>query len=143
MFKSLLLPVDLAARTGKRRTLEVAVDLQRHWQAELHFLAVVPDFGMSIVGAFFDDGFSARALAEVTKQLDQFCGENVPAGLTYRQHVAQGSIYDQILGAADSLKIDCIVMGSHRPARTDHLLGPNAARVVRHAPCTVVVVRDH
>ena len=142
MFKSLLLPVDLAAGTGKRRALEVAIDLQRHWQADLNLLAVLPDFGMSIVGSFFDDDFATKALAEVESQLDLFCSDNIPPGLTYRQHVAKGSIYDQILAAVDSLEIDCIVMGSHRAARTDHLLGPNAARVVRHAPCTVVIVRD-
>jgi nucleotide-binding universal stress UspA family protein len=33
-------------------------------------------------------------------------------------------------------------MGSHRPNMSDYLIGPNAARVVRHAPVSVLVVRD-
>jgi nucleotide-binding universal stress UspA family protein len=36
---------------------------------------------------------------------------------------------------------DLIVVGSHRPAMKDYLLGTNAARVVRHAHCSVLVVR--
>lgn len=33
-------------------------------------------------------------------------------------------------------------MAAHRPALKDYLLGPNAARVVRHSNCSVLVVRD-
>jgi nucleotide-binding universal stress UspA family protein len=65
----------------------------------------------------------------------------VPQGLRLHEHVAQGSIYDEVLRAARELGCDCIVMGSHRPELKDYLLGPNAARVVRHAPCSVMVVR--
>jgi nucleotide-binding universal stress UspA family protein len=34
-----------------------------------------------------------------------------------------------------------IVMASHRPEMSDYLLGANAARVVRHAKISVLVVR--
>jgi nucleotide-binding universal stress UspA family protein len=33
------------------------------------------------------------------------------------------------------------VVGAHRQDLKDYLLGPNAARVVRHADCSVYVVR--
>ncbi|SHL26145.1 Nucleotide-binding universal stress protein, UspA family [Roseovarius marisflavi] len=36
---------------------------------------------------------------------------------------------------------DCIVIGSHKPGISDFLLGSTAARVVRHAPCSVHVLR--
>jgi nucleotide-binding universal stress UspA family protein len=36
---------------------------------------------------------------------------------------------------------DCIIMGSHKPGLRDYFLGSTAARVVHHAPCTVVVLR--
>ena len=53
-----------------------------------------------------------------------------------------GTIYDEILAVADEIGADLIVMASHRPALRDYLLGPNAARVVRHAKQSVLVVRD-
>jgi nucleotide-binding universal stress UspA family protein len=34
-----------------------------------------------------------------------------------------------------------IVMNSHRPDLRDHLIGSNASQVVRHASCSVLVVR--
>ena len=36
---------------------------------------------------------------------------------------------------------DAIVIASHRPDLSDYLLGSTAARVVRHAQCTVLVLR--
>lgn len=36
---------------------------------------------------------------------------------------------------------DCIIMGSHKPELADYLLGSTAARVVRHAHCSVIVLR--
>lgn len=141
MFKSILVPVDLAAQTGKRRSLAVATDMAGRYDADLTVMTVIPDFGMSIVGSFFEEGFAERAMAEAAAKLRVFCAENVPAGLRLHEHVAQGPIYDAILKAARELGCDCIVMGSHRPELKDYLLGPNAARVVRHAPCSVMVVR--
>jgi nucleotide-binding universal stress UspA family protein len=35
-----------------------------------------------------------------------------------------------------------IIIGSHSPSMQDYLLGPNAARVVRHANCSVLVIRE-
>ena len=58
-------------------------------------------------------------------------------------HVLHGRVYDEIISAADRLGVDAIVMASHDPALSDYLIGPNAARVVRHARQTVLVVRDH
>jgi len=52
------------------------------------------------------------------------------------------SIYAEILGAAEEAEADLVVVGSHRPAMKDYLLGTNAARVVRHARCSVLVARD-
>ena len=52
------------------------------------------------------------------------------------------SIYAEILGAAEEAEADLVVVGSHRPAMKDYLLGTNAARVVRHARCSVLVARE-
>lgn len=36
---------------------------------------------------------------------------------------------------------DCIIVASHKPGLRDYLLGSTAARTVRHAPCSVHVLR--
>ncbi|MCV2874303.1 universal stress protein [Defluviimonas sp. WL0050] len=42
---------------------------------------------------------------------------------------------------ADEIGADCIVIGSHKPGLKDYFLGSTAARVVRHASCSVHVLR--
>jgi len=46
-----------------------------------------------------------------------------------------------IVDYAERHGVDCIVMHSHRPGLKDYFLGSTAARVVRHAPCSVHVIR--
>ena len=53
-----------------------------------------------------------------------------------------GHTYRTIIDYAVENGVDCIVMGSHKPGLSDYLLGSTAARVVRHAPCAVHVVRE-
>lgn len=37
---------------------------------------------------------------------------------------------------------DCILVGAHKPGLRDFFLGSTAARIVRHAPCSVHVLRE-
>jgi len=52
-----------------------------------------------------------------------------------------GNAYDEILRVAEADGASLIVIGAHKPDFRDYLLGPNAARVVRHSKCSVFVVR--
>ena len=52
-----------------------------------------------------------------------------------------GSVYDEVLKEAEAQKADLIVVGSHRPNWSTYLIGSNAANIVRHALCSVLVVR--
>jgi nucleotide-binding universal stress UspA family protein len=140
--KNILLPVDLADRKSWASALRVALDQVRLHGATLHVVSVLPDFGMSVVGGYFRKDYEKEALAGFSKALRDWVDTHVPDDITVRPHVLHGSIYDEILRAADKLEIDLIVIGSHRPELKDYLLGPNAARVVRHARQSVYVVRD-
>jgi nucleotide-binding universal stress UspA family protein len=67
--------------------------------------------------------------------------DRVPANLQVDCHVVHGTVYEKILELAAEVGADLIVMASHRPELKDFLIGPNAARVVRHAKISVLVVR--
>ena len=55
--------------------------------------------------------------------------------------VASGGVYHELLREATEWGADLIVVGSHRPVMSDYLLGSNAKTIVRHAQCSVLVVR--
>ena len=42
---------------------------------------------------------------------------------------------------ATEVNADCIIVGSHKPGMRDVFLGSTAARIVRHAQCSVHVLR--
>ncbi|MEL6206170.1 MAG: universal stress protein [Pseudomonadota bacterium] len=142
MFKTILLPVDLSAPSSWEKALPAALRLcQPEDGGVLHVITVVPDFGMSVVGTYFEPEFEEKAMHKVGEGLTDWVADHIPEGTEVHPHVTQGRVYDQIITAANQLKVDAIVMGSHRPELTDYLLGPNAARVVRHANQSVFVVR--
>ncbi len=142
MFKEILLPLDLGDVESSRKAVSAAIDLSRNEGTRLHPMCVVPGYSMSMVSQFFPEGFEEKSLAEAAKQLDEFIAKNIPSEISSQAIVANGTVYEEILRTAERIGCDLIVMASHRPELKDYLLGPNAARVVRHANCSVLVVRD-
>ncbi len=143
MYKSILVPVDLNQESSWKKALPAAIDLAQQNNGELHIVTVIPDYGMALVGSFSPPDHTKKALAAAQKDLSKFVADHVPSGVKVFDHVKQGTIYKRILRAADELNCSLIVMASHRPETQDYLLGPNAARVVRHATQSVFIVRDN
>ena len=143
MFKSILLPIDLNADASWLKALPTAATLCKAFGAKLHVMNVVPAFGSGVVANYFPQDFEEKTLQAAEKHLEEFGEQHIkPLGIEYEVHLAHGSIYREVLKADEKLDCDLIVMASHRPEITDYLLGPNAERVVRHASCSVMVVRN-
>jgi len=142
MFRQILVPVDLSDKHSWRKALPVAVSLCETFQARLHLLSVVPEFGLPMVGQYFPEGYEAKVRQQVAKQLKDFAAEQVPDAIRCQRIIAEGKVYQEILHGAQKVGADLIVMGSHRPELKDFLLGPNADKVVRHARISVMVVRE-
>ena len=139
MFKKVLIPVDLAVKEGAQTLLETAKALTHDWDCELHVATVIPNFGMAIVGSYFDEGFEAESVKAASQQLATAMAE---AGIDAQPHVLTGTIYDAVIGLGATLDADLIIIGAHQPELRDYLLGSNAARVVRHSKQSVLVLRD-
>lgn len=142
MYNTILLPIDLNEESSWKKALPTALELCKTFGAKLHVLTVVPDFGMAIVGSFFPEGYEKQALGEAEKALSGFVEANVPDDLEVTRDVGHGTVYEEVIATAKTIGADLIVMAAHRPGHADYLLGPNAARVVRHAECSVMVVRE-
>ncbi len=143
MFKKILLPVDINHDTSWKSALPRATEMAKAFGSELHLVAVVPDFGMAMVGEFFPQDFEEKALKKAKADLEKFASDHLPDGLQHELHLAHGSASDQILKMADKLGVDLILMASHRPDLfQDFLVGSNADRIVHHSPVSVLIVRD-
>jgi nucleotide-binding universal stress UspA family protein len=142
MYKNILLAIDLDDEASCRKPLLSAVELARKFGARLHVLTVVRE-----IEAILQARAATLAYEVIASDL-----ENRMAALIRRANASDlepnilithgASIYAEILGFAEEAGADLIVVGSHRPAMRDYLLGTNASRVVRHANCSVLVARD-
>ena len=142
MYRDILLPIDLNHESSWTKALPVALEYCRAFGSRLHVMTVVPDFGMTIVGSYFPEGFENSHRQEVDKQLHELLASKVPNDIKTQHIVAEGTPYKEIIGVAEQIDADLIVMASHRPELKDFLLGPNAERVVRHSKQSVLVVRE-
>jgi nucleotide-binding universal stress UspA family protein len=140
MYKTILVPVDLADPETSRPALDQAVALAEAGGGNVRLIyirSIMPVTYMEFVPPSFDLDQQREAeegLAEIAQ------GVALP-----RERVSSvvrlGSVYHEVLDEADKAAADLIVVGSHRPSMSTYLLGSNATTIVRHAKVSVLVVR--
>lgn len=143
MTKSVLCAIDISNGDLDASVLKQAARIADLDGAQLDVVTVLPDFGESWVSGFFEPSFHEKAVDDAHEQLVALCIESLGEARNdmIRHVVATGTAYQQILKTAEEAGSDLIVIGAHKPDLKDYLLGPNAARVVRHSTVSVFVVR--
>ena len=141
MFKTILVPVDLAEVDVAKPAIDKAIALADWSGASLRLVNIqplLPATYMDYVPSDFDEQqkqWAENAMKEMAAKVP------LPNGRVSTV-VRVGGIYPEILAEAEEWGADLIVIGSHRPAMSTYLLGSNAKTVVRHANCSVLVVRE-
>lgn len=136
MYKSILIPVDIGHDGIAADLVETAKALGG---ADTHYTVMFAmDVIPSYIAAEIPDSVMDENRDEVRKKLQDMVAK---AGLKAEVVVSSGHAASAILDHADSHGTDCIVIASHRPGLSDYFLGSTAARVVRHAQCSVHVFR--
>lgn len=142
MYKDILVPIDLSEESSWKMALPVVLDLAKAFNARLHVMTVVSSYGMSIIQQYFPMGSIEEVVTKANAHLHEFVKQHIPAHIEVQHIIAKGAVYECIIDTAEKIDADLIVMSAHRPELKDYLLGPNAAKVVRHSPRSVLVVRD-
>lgn len=99
----------------------------------LHVKEKIPSYAISYIPADYEADLKVAIRDRLEGLAAQF--EN-GAGVLIEGHSGQ-----TILEWAEANQVDCIVIMSHRPGLQDYFLGSTAGRVVRHAQCSVHVIR--
>ncbi len=141
MYRKILVPVDVSHPESGKIELGAAAKIVDGEKAEITLLSVIADVP-NLVAAQLPSGYVEKAVESANKQLGAIaenCG--LKAG-SYRTAVRDGVAHHEILEEAKQMGAELIIVASHLPGLTDYLLGSTAARVVRHAGCSVLVVRS-
>ena len=140
MYRNILVPVDLSQSDAGKASLTAALQLAETTGAKLHLLNVIADVP-NLVAVQLPADSTQMAMREAEERLAALAAELELAEGTYEIDVRHGTVYHELLSAAEAAGVDLIVIASHKPGLSDYLLGSVAAKVVRHAPCSVFVVR--
>ncbi|MBT8458338.1 MAG: universal stress protein [Boseongicola sp.] len=136
MFNKILVAVDPSFDDRQEEALATARKLASDTLAEITALTVLePMPGHLSVEVDHDTKVEAADNA-ATALRDRLGGAS-----EIRVFVRHGKAAHEIIEHATENDVDCIIVASHRPGLSDYFIGSTASRVVRHAPCTVVVLR--
>lgn len=135
--KKILVAVDVARDGGNDAVMRTARELSDAMGGELILLHVVEPLPGYIHAQIPNEALAQR-LFEIEKELKDLAERYKTSELVIRE----GAASTEILEYADSIHADLIVLHSHDPGISDYFLGSVAGRVVRHAHCSVHVVRQ-
>jgi len=140
MFKTILVPVDLGEIGTAQPALDKAAELAAASEGAvrlIHVRAIAPVTFMD----FMPPAFDQEQQDEAEKKLAKLAARVKLPAERVSAVVRLGSVYNEVLDEAEKTGADLVVIGSHRPSMATYLLGSNAATIVRHARCSVLVVR--
>jgi nucleotide-binding universal stress UspA family protein len=143
-FRRILVAVDFSASSA--RALELGVDLARASGAELQLLSCHPilvgGLALSPWGASEPVAWLRGLRDEITRRLDGWCRTAAPEGVACTTQTSDQEPAEAIVGAAERIAADLVVMGTRGNTGVKHLLlGSVAERVLRTAGCPVWVER--
>lgn len=142
--KSILVPIDFSEYSKK--ALRYAVRFAKEFGASLTLLHVFepliqPPEGYGVLQVPVIDGGALQK--EAAARLTSLAQEEIEELVPVKSVVRSGRPYNEIVMDAKERKVDLIIIATHGYTGLTHLLlGSTAERVVRHAPCPVLTVRE-
>lgn len=141
MYKKIVIAIDPAEPAFAGPALARAAQFSTDYGAALHLVAVMP-YVQGYVSEYLPPDFDAKAAGEVEQRLKGIAADlPVPADKVSVE-VRSGGVYHEVLEGAKAAGADLIMVSSHHPGLATYLIGSNAANIVRHADCSVLVVRE-
>lgn len=143
MYKNILVPVDVFDVGLADKALSHAKFLAQHSAGKIHLLHVIPAFSPVLTRGFIADArkMEDHLISTAKEKLAELSQKNALLSENVESHIRSGNIRDQAIALADELQAEVIIIGSRNPSIQTHLLGSEAASIVRYAHVPVFVVR--
>jgi universal stress protein A len=139
--RSILVPIDFSKSSQK--AFEYALPLARQFEGEITLLHAIepPPYAMDLSYIPMSEGFPT---ASIKQELAQLGNRIIEPELLKDVIVQVGTAFEVITSTARDCEVDLIVLTTHGKTGLKHVfMGSTAERVVRHAPCPVLVVRKY
>lgn len=141
-FKKILCPTDLSDPSYEG--LKAAAETAQHFSAELllvHVVAPIPAIAIPDAPSTMGIPLQIQELVQTAQKELSILINTRTRGIRVKPVVVEGIAAPQILRIAEENRVDLIVMSTHGQTGWRHLVfGSVAERVVREAPCPVLVI---
>jgi universal stress protein A len=139
--RNILVPTDFTDCSHK--ALSYALSFAKLFSAEILLLHVVESVPVTAQDAMLQSSMLTIALHEESETRLRRLQREIMADAPVNVMTCDGLPWQRIVDIAREKSIDLIVAGTGRhTGLTRVLLGSTAERIVRHAPCPVLVVRE-
>jgi nucleotide-binding universal stress UspA family protein len=136
--KRLLVAYDFS--DDAERALSFALSLAKEYDAELHLLHVLPKPTQGGPEIAWGPGSVEEAYHQAARRLQQAVMGEAYAVCNIKHAVRWGRPYQEVLAYAKAEEIDLVCMGANgKNFSMEGLFGSNVDRVLRQAPCPVLV----
>ncbi|MBP7190602.1 MAG: universal stress protein [Rickettsiaceae bacterium] len=142
MFSKIIIPIDLTDRFPWKMVVPVAMNFVNSFGSELHFVYVIPDYGVSMVQDYLPKNWFKDQVEKSTEVIQGKFKQYLPSDVTPTFYIGNGTVYDEVLKYVEATKGELIILPAVRPELGDYMLGPNASKIARHAKVSVMLVRD-
>lgn len=140
MFKRILVPIDLTEQALTAQALSVAEALAKNFDSDMRLVNIQSLVPISMID-YVPDNFDQSIRIGLQNEIAAVAAKCKRPPKRISTTILFGPVYQNILAEARDWAADAIIIGSHRPGAERFLIGSNASAVVRHATCSVVVVR--
>jgi len=141
VFKSILVPVDLAEPELAKPAIDTACAMARASSGSVRLINVLPMTPV-MLAEYVPPDFDVQQRSSAEEGLAALAGDCGLDAKSVSTVVRQGGIYHEVIEEAKAMPADLIVMTSHRPDMRSYFLGSNAGHMVRYATCSVLVLRS-
>jgi nucleotide-binding universal stress UspA family protein len=139
MFRKILVAHD--GSEGAWKAIAVAIDLARHYGAEIHLISVIEELPKYAATLDEVDEVQAEATRYYEAIQEAACRQAERGGVKAYDKVVPGHEVETIVRYAEEQHCDLLVVGRQgHSARWLKHLGSTSSQITFHAPCTVMVV---
>lgn len=137
MYRKIMVPVDLAHLEALERSLQIAADMARHYDAEVCYVSVTAN----------TPGPVARTPDEYERKLKAFAGEQAgrhgqpTSSRVLISHDPTADLEKILVRTADEIGADLILMATHLPHKVDAIMPSHGDKVAKHSDVSVFLVR--
>lgn len=141
MSRTVLISVDIANLHAYQAPISTMIEYVRP-DDQLVLMTVVENVSSGYISSFLPKDIGAAAEAAAKEDLRDFSAKHFPNHTEKKHVVGNGNVYESVIEVGAKAEADLIMAIERRVKHNEvPVFGPNAARIARHAHCSVLIIR--